>query len=131
MRAIEDARALAHSDDLPDKVAHRVVPGFCRAALEASFIRMVRARRLAKGVAHADVEDALAGATRLTSLAALALFDDAQRGGDVLRHLHNKYGAWAATAFKRCKEGAHEGYEGRLNDLVRDTDSLCRKLVSR
>ena len=35
-RYIEDAMALAYTDDLPPEVARRVVPGLCREALEAA-----------------------------------------------------------------------------------------------
>ena len=128
-RSLKDARSLAATQELPANVARRVVPGFCRAALEAAFIRMIRARRLAKGIAHADVEDAINESTTLTTLAALALFDDKGRGGDVMTHFNNKYGGWAGDVFMRCKEGPHQGFGGNLHDLVNGTEKLARKLL--
>jgi hypothetical protein len=76
---IEDAFALAQTADMPLPVDRRLVPGFCRAAVEAAFMRVVRRRRLAAGVPHADVEEELAASGKL---AALALFDDRDKGSD-------------------------------------------------
>jgi hypothetical protein len=53
---IEDAFALAHTADLPLPVVRRLVPGFCRSALEAAFIRVIRRRRPAAGTPHAGLE---------------------------------------------------------------------------
>ncbi len=49
---LEDARTLVKTQDLPDAVRRRVVPGFCRSALEAACMDAVRARRLKKGESH-------------------------------------------------------------------------------
>jgi hypothetical protein len=43
-RALDDARALARTTELPDQVARRVVPGFCRLAIEARCADIVRRR---------------------------------------------------------------------------------------
>ena len=59
-RYIEDAMALAKTDDLPAEVARRVVPGLCREAIEAACMEAVRRRRIGRGEPHADVEDLLA-----------------------------------------------------------------------
>ena len=45
--SLEDALALVHTTDLPVTVLRRVVPGFCRSALEAAFITVLRRRRFA------------------------------------------------------------------------------------
>ena len=49
MAHLEDARALAYTADLPGPVLKRIVPGYCRAALEAAFISVVRRKMLAAG----------------------------------------------------------------------------------
>ena len=41
---ITDALALFHTTDLPTNVVRRLVPGFCRSALEAAFIALMRRR---------------------------------------------------------------------------------------
>ena len=67
-RYIDDARALVRSEDVPTQVVERVVPGFCRHALEAACMQAIRRRRLAAGSSHADVEDALRRCTTLDDL---------------------------------------------------------------
>jgi hypothetical protein len=57
---LDDARAIALTDDLPEEVASRVVPGFCRAAVEAACMERVRRRRLLRGDTHEEVEELLA-----------------------------------------------------------------------
>ena len=59
-RYIEDAMALAYTDDLPAEVARRVVPGLCREALEAACMEAIRRRRIGRGEPHAEVEALLA-----------------------------------------------------------------------
>jgi hypothetical protein len=127
-RYIDDARAIVRTDGLPDEVARRVAPGFCRLAIEAGCIEAVRRRRIGRGEPHADVEELLAKSTRLTVIAALALFDDPMRGGDVLGRLNREFGPKAADAFRAVGQGAHTGANGDLRDLVRDAGILAREL---
>lgn len=75
-----------------------------RAALEASFIETIRRKMLASGRSHSEVDESLAKAGTLTTLAALAIFDDREKGSEVMARL-NKFGGWAGDAFKGCKEG--------------------------
>jgi ABC-type Mn2+/Zn2+ transport system ATPase subunit len=126
---IEDALALVHTTDLPRDVLSRLVPGFCRAALEASFILVVRRRRLAAGRLHAEVEEELASAPKLTPLAALALFDDRERGGDVIKRL-NQFGPWAGDVFRRCRDGVHGGTSADLSLLIRDSEKLAERVLT-
>jgi len=55
---------------------------------------------------------------------ALAIFDDAERTGDVLPFLH-KRNPRAADAFKGCNVGAHEAFDGDVEGLVQDTEKLA------
>jgi recombinational DNA repair ATPase RecF len=125
---IEDALALVHTADLPKDVLRSLVPGFCRSALEASFIGVVRRRRLAAGRQHSEVEEDLKDAGKLTGLAALALFDDKDRGGDVMNRL-NQFGSWAGDVFKQSKDGVHEAVVGDLKVMIRDAEKLAAKIV--
>jgi hypothetical protein len=126
---IEDALALVHTTDLPGPVLRRIVPGFCRAALEASMIETIRKKLLNEGKSHDQVDEVLAKGGKLTPLAALAFFDDATRGSEVMTRL-NKYGAWAGDAFKQCNEGAHKEYGGDLQQLIRDTEKLAERVAA-
>lgn len=103
-RYLEDALAVASTAELPSSAAAHVVPGLCRLALEAVCMEVVRRRRLTRGETHAAVERALSEAGQLTGLAALALFDDVERGGEVHERLQRDAGAPLAHAFRRCDE---------------------------
>jgi ABC-type Mn2+/Zn2+ transport system ATPase subunit len=126
---IEDALALVHTTELPRDILSRLVPGFCRAALEASFMQVVRRRRLAGGQPHAEIEGELTSALKITSLAALAFFDDKERGGDVMKRL-NQFGSWAGDVFRLCKEGAHEATTADLNLLIKDAEKLTDRVLA-
>jgi hypothetical protein len=126
--SIEDALALVHTTELPRDVLKRLVPGFCRSALEASFVAVFRRKRLASGALHADVEDQIQDAGKLTSLAALTLFGDKGRGGDVMKRL-NQFGGWAGDVFKQCKDGVHEDVGADLQSMIKDTERLATKIL--
>ena len=79
-RNLDDAEAVADAKDVPDDVRGQVVPGFCRAAIEATCIEIVRRRRIGRGEAHVDVEHVLEENGQLRSLLSLALFDTAAKG---------------------------------------------------
>ena len=128
-RHVEDARVVLRSDDLPEAAVRRVVPGFCRAAVEAACIEAVRRRRIGRGEPHREVEAALASVKGLTNLAALALFDDAGRAGNVLARIRNAFGQQHLDAYQAMQRGSHHGYDGNLHDLVRDSAVLARKLA--
>ena len=123
---IEDAWTLIRTEQLADDIRRRVVPGFCRSAIEAACMEVIRRRRLGRGDTASQVEDLLIK-PKLMPLAALALFDDSHRTGDVMGRL-NQWGAWAGDVFKQCNSGTHQPHSGDLGKLVEDAQSLCRKL---
>jgi recombinational DNA repair ATPase RecF len=128
-RYIEDARALLAGDEVPVEVVTRVVPGFCRHALEAGATEAVRRRRLARGDGHVAVEAALDRATTLYMRLALALFDDEGRGGHVLTRINQQFGRGAGNAVLSANKGVHEDLAGDLRDFVRETARLARALA--
>jgi ABC-type lipoprotein export system ATPase subunit len=126
--SLEDAKALALTDTLPADVARRVIPGFCRNAVEAACVDTIRRRRRAKGIPIEDVDRELEAAQKLYPLAALALFDDVRRTNDVLARL-NQLGTWAGDVFTACNAGAHEGYPGDVRALVENSRRLADSLL--
>lgn len=126
-RYLDDARALALTETLPVEVGRRAIPGYCRAALEAACIEAFRRRRLTAGEGHNDVEAILADAKSLRSIASLALFDDIDRGADVVGRL-NKQGREAGDAFIACNKGAHGSFDGDLRELIKQTKHLAQYL---
>ena len=126
-RHIDDAFAVANADNLP-VAARRVVPSFCRLALEAACTDVVIRRRLARGERLAEVEAELTRSQKLTTHLALALYDDARRGGDVTAGILNRWGDWAQSAYARSNRGAHGADEGDLVVLCRNTERLAQAI---
>jgi hypothetical protein len=123
-RHIDNAIAVATSEDLPDE-ARRVVPGFCRYALEAACAESVTRRMLREGRTHTEIESALQVPTKLTTWLALALLDDAARAGDVMPMLNKRY-PWAADVVGLANRGSHNAITGDLLTLVRAAERLSR-----
>lgn len=129
LRYLDDAWALARSTEVGVDVRTPVVAELCRSALEYACQRVVWRVRTARGDRHADIEDALQRAHKTTSLFALALFDDADRGGDVLSRLRNGYGGWAVNAYDLSRKAVHGGVvvadlPGFVNDARRLAEAL-------
>lgn len=98
-------------------------------ALESAFAEAYRRARLCAGDSHQFVEDRLlATSTSLTARAALALFGDADRGGEVLTKLNGWGGRWAADTYQACNKGAHGSYEHDVAGLIGNTERLIGKI---
>jgi hypothetical protein len=127
-QALQDAGALAADASVPPDLAARVVPGFCRTAIEAAFTDVVWRRELGAGRRHSEIESDLVDASvRLNRLAALALSGDADKGGDVLRRL-NSWGRRYADTYQALNKGAHVAHAGDLGALVRDARDLVDRI---
>jgi hypothetical protein len=124
-RYLEDAFAVASTAGMPSSAAARLVPGLCRLALEAACMEVVRRRRLTRGEPHGEVERSLGEAGPLPHLAALALFDDAERIGDVFPRLDHDAGPEAAETLRRCAEAGDELQALAAVDLVRRASKLA------
>ena len=124
---LNDAFALAKDDALTEEVKSRVTSGFCRSALEALFVDAVYRRRLREGHTDTDIENELKSATTLNKRAALALFGDSDRAGDVMNRV-NRFGDWAGTTYQQCNKGAHGAHAGDAVDLVKRSENLVRHL---
>lgn len=125
---LEDARAVLKTDDLRTDVKARVVPGFCRMALEAACVTAIRSRHLRAGGNHDELDALLAEHVKLYPLMALAVFDDVSRQSEVLARLA-KLSTRGADTFKACNLGAHESHDGDLEGLVYDTTKLATALL--
>ena len=116
-RYLSDAYALARSDRVPDDIVSYVVPGLCRAAIEAACQEAIRRRWITAGVPHAEIERRLEDAKRTRVLTALALFDDAEQHGAVMSRL-NALDRRFADAFRWTIDGAHHGVDGTHRGAV-------------
>lgn len=126
-RYLDDARSIASTKEMPDELRRELVATYCRNALEAAAQAKVRAVRLGRGDAYADVEAALADAPKVKQVLTLAIFDDASRGKDLLPRL-NTYGSWAADTVQACAEGAHHAPSGDPHCLITDAKRLAERL---
>ena len=127
-RYLDDARAVAYSEGLPPEAA-RVIPGFCRQALEAACALAVTRRMLHEGKRYDEVQTSLAKPTTLRMWLALALLKDADRGGDVADYLRRKH-AWAVEIVEDCNRGAHGTRLLRdMKAFVRGVEKLAREIA--
>jgi predicted ATPase len=107
-------------------VAPRVVPGLCRAAMEAEFERRIWTSQLAEKKTHAEIADLLENKKSLYKLGQLALTGGDSR--DLYGYLSNKIDSWAVDTFKDVNEGAHGNFSGDVRTLVSNTQQLLREL---
>ena len=127
-RYIDDAFAVAKTKDLPVE-AQRVIPGFCRLALEAASALAATRRMLREGKRYAQVQAVLAQPSTLLMWLGLALLGDAQRGGDVRAHLQRQQ-PWAVDAVMECNRGAHSGVVARdLMAFIRAVERLSKEIA--
>ncbi len=128
-RYIDDAFAVAKTDGLPPE-ALRVIPGFCRMALEAASSLVATRRMLRQGKRYAEVERELERPTTLMMWLALALLGDADRAGDVIAHLQRQHPT-ALTAVRECNSGAHTGtIGGNAMQFIRSVEQLAKAMVA-
>jgi hypothetical protein len=113
---------------VPEELARQVVPGYCRAAIEAASIEIVRRRRIKRGESHAAVEKLLQQNGQLKPLLALVLFDTAGKGGEVANKVAG-WGYWASEVLDTANRGAHAGAGLMpLDELVMNTRKFCARL---
>ncbi len=129
---LDDARAVASSDDLPSPAVGKVGSLFCRLAVEAACTELVRRVRLGRGEVHREVEAAIESANTLNQRMALVLFDDPRRAGDVMRHVNERWGRRHADTLGDLNRGTHEGMPpAELLSLVDSTRRLLERLPGR
>ncbi len=126
-RYIDDAFAVAMTRDLPPE-ALRVVPGFCRLALETASSIAVTHRMLRQGTTEEQRQGALGRPTTLMMWLALALLDDAGRSGDVITFLEREH-RWAVDAVRECNRGAHSGrVPADVVGFIRSVEKLTKTI---
>jgi hypothetical protein len=118
------------SRDVPPE-ALRVIPGFCRLALEAAASLSATRRLLREGKSYAEVHAILAKPTTVNMWLALALLHDPERSGDVTAFLQKQF-PWAVEAVKECNRGTHSGkLYGDAKDFIRSVEQLTKRMLER
>ena len=128
-RYIDDAFAVAMNKDVPPE-ALRVVPGFCRLALEAASSLLATRHLLRLGKTYAEVQSALGEPTTLMRWLALALLNNADRSGEVIGFLERKHPG-AVDAVKVCNRGAHSGtVPADVLGFIRSVERLTKTMLA-
>ena len=126
---LDDAhQVLGAQKELGDDVCARVIPAFCRAAIDAACEEAFRRRRLKRGEEHEDVEKVLSKSRTTHAKAALALFDDTKRTSDVNATITEQLNDDARQAYIGCLRAAHGTYDGDLKSLISETRRLTKFL---
>ncbi|MFF7123347.1 AAA family ATPase [Streptomyces sp. NPDC008240] len=129
-QALDDARALASTSDLPSAARTHVLPSLCRIALENAFLEAAWIRHHRSGAPEDELQAAVGSADKLMKVAALALFGDADRTGEVYRELRTLCGPRAVELLKECQNGAH-ATGAQITDphrFVDDIETMAQKV---
>ncbi len=130
-RHLGDARAVWLTDPLDDETRRRVIPGFCRQALEAACIEAVWRNRTAAGRDYAETEQDVNHAQTLNAKLALVLLDDANGNyQDMRKALYQRFGTRSRDVVDACNRGAHGHWNGGMDALINGTDWLAKRILT-
>ncbi len=129
-QALDDARALASTTDLPATARTHVLPSLCRIALENAFIEAAWIRHHRSGGPEYELQAAVTDADKLMKVAALALFGDVERTDEVYRGLRALCGPRAVDLLQQCQAGAHATGTQIINPhrFVDDIEAIAQKV---
>ncbi|WP_338672564.1 AAA family ATPase [Streptomyces sp. SCSIO 30461] len=116
-QALDDARALARTPNLPPVAMTHVLPGLCRTVLERAFSEAAWLCLHRAGLTEHEAEKTVTAAVKLMDIAALGLFGDPSRTADVYRELRRRCGPGAVDLIRQCQEGAHPSGTSMLDPL--------------
>ncbi|HEY6886943.1 MAG TPA: hypothetical protein VI300_04160, partial [Solirubrobacter sp.] len=106
-RYLDGARGYAKPDRLPPEVQARVVPMFCRSAVEAAAANIVRRRAVELGTSLDEADEQIDEARTLRETLALVLFGEAGRQGEVAGEVRKRFGPAAASLVSELNRGSH------------------------
>lgn len=132
-RYISDAWRLAKQDGLGDELPRRLVPGFCRLAVESACNQRVFKDHLLRGATFREIEDKLTEVQSLQERLAFALLGDPTRAADIPGFLKSNGGKGECNAVFQMKEthGAGSAFtRDELVTLTRRTRDLCTRVLA-
>lgn len=124
---LDDARALALTRELDERIKARVVPAFCRLAIEQAATTRYRRKQYQKGVSHHQVDNAIRDASRIYEVLSLALFLEKRDDEEVRQRLNADFGTSAVACIRSCNDGTHEG-DHDYPSLVRSAELITKHL---
>lgn len=123
--AVDNAMALAKTENCSETALRHVLPSLCREALATAIVEAAWLRRNRTGLPAEDLQAAIDTIERLFPLASLALFDDGLVHPDeeVKDALRSSYGRESTALIHQCQLGAHpDGF------LPQDPVAFVRKV---
>lgn len=127
-RYIREAIAMAKTTGLPAEVGARVVPGFCRSAIEAACATRIRRAQQKLGTPHAQIDARLAGHTSLNTWLADAFGLEPSQGLETTDRVRQLGGDDAVEVVKLAKVGSHKALSKDPLDLARGAERLVKEL---
>ncbi|MGA5077319.1 AAA family ATPase [Streptomyces griseoincarnatus] len=130
--AVDNAMALARTENCSETALRHVLPSLCREALATAIVEAAWLRRNRTGLPAEDLQAAIDTTERLLPLASFALFDDGNVHPDeeVKDSLRSLYGRESTVLIHQCQQGAHPG--GFLPHdpvaFVRKVEDLANKI---
>ena len=106
-RYLDGARGYAKPDRLPPEVQARVVPMFCRSAVEAAAANIIRRRAAERGTSLDEADEQIEEARTLRETLALVFFGEAGRQGEVANEIRRRYGAATVGLVTELNRGSH------------------------
>ncbi len=130
-RHLGDARAVWLTDPLDDNTRQRVIPGFCRQALEAACVEAVWRARTSAGCDYARTEQDVTHAQTLNDKLKLVLLDDLNGNHQDMRNaLYQRFGTRARDVVDACNRGAHGHWRGGMDGLIDGTEWLAKRILT-
>lgn len=128
-RNLDGARAVLRAEEASETTKSRVIPLFCRYALEAACIEGIWRKRAGGGIGREQTEEDIREASMLTDKLGLFLFDESGRSNDALDAVVEKFGKTAGDVVTDCNRGTHGGpLSVPPNTLINRTQSLTDKM---
>ncbi|MCY3913355.1 MAG: AAA family ATPase [Chloroflexi bacterium] len=126
---LDGARAVLLTEGLAEKTRRRVIPVFCRQAIEAACIEAIRRSRAEAGRDQAETERDISRARTLNQKLILTLLDDVEgRHEDMQEALFQRFGMRARNVVAACNRGVHELLVDDLRVLIHDAENLAEWL---
>ena len=106
---LDDARAFLRTEGVTDLTKERVVPFFCRQAIEAACLESIWRRHAAAGIDRSETEAAIGKALTLDGKLALLLLDDPRLAEEAIDAVTSEFDNQARDVVADCNSGSHAG----------------------
>ncbi|MEV4621179.1 AAA family ATPase [Asanoa sp. NPDC049573] len=127
-RYLDDARAVALTEDIPEDARRLMVAGFCRSALEAAAMDRYRMARYAAGASQREIDAVLNAAHTVHDKLALGVFRAPGRRRALNTHLDRCGVPRAVDTVKAVAKAMHEPCDMASLEMVETSEALVEML---